>query len=90
MRVKGQVVGEWENVLPQPGMRFGWAPAGIDAIAYVNSNKRLSLLDRAGHTLEVAGTANVLLPAWSSDGKQIAYLQKKDKKKYSLMLVDIQ
>ena len=89
MRVKGQVVGEWENVLPQPGMRFGWAPAGIDAIAYVNSNKRLSLLDRAGHTLEVAGTANVLLPAWSSDGKQIAYLQKKDKKKYALMMVDV-
>jgi hypothetical protein len=89
MRLKGKVVGEWENVAPQPGMRFGWAPAGMDAMAFVNSKKRLSLLDREGHTVDVAGTADVLLPAWSPDGKQIAYLQKKDKKKYALMIVDL-
>ena len=34
-RFKGQVVGEWSNEVPQLGMRFGWAPAPMGALAYV-------------------------------------------------------
>ncbi|MGE5362029.1 MAG: hypothetical protein ACM3NQ_23685, partial [Bacteroidales bacterium] len=92
MRVKGQVVGEWENVAPQPGMRFGWSPATapITALAYAAQNKRLAVIDAQGHKQEIAATSNVLLPAWSTDGKRIAFLQKKDKKHYAVMAVDIQ
>ncbi len=89
MKVKGEVVGEWTNVPPQPGMRFGWAPAPIGAIAYAANNKKLTLLDKQGNKLEVAGTSDVLLPAWSTDGKRVAFLQKTGKKKYTLMLVDV-
>ncbi len=89
LRVKGQVVGEWVNQQPQPGQRFGWAPAPMGAAVFVDARKRLMLLDREGRTREVPGATEAVLPAWSPDGKQIAYLQKKDKKKYVLMVLDV-
>jgi hypothetical protein len=89
MKAKGQPLGEWANAHPEPGMRFGWAPSPMSVLAYVDRDKQLALLDREGHKLQVPGTMDVLFPAWSPDGKQIAYLQKKDKKKYSLMIVDV-
>ena len=90
MRFKGQVVGEWKNEYPQPGMRFGWAPAPMGVLAYAEADKRrLALLDSKGHKVVIPGTSDVLLPAWSTDGTRVAYLQKKSEQLYLLMVVDI-
>ncbi len=88
-RVKGQIVGEWTNQQPQPGKQMGWAPTPMTALAYVDPRKHLMLVDRDGRTREVPGAVDVMLPAWSTNGKQLAYLQKKDKKKYTLMVMDV-
>ncbi|HEY3381203.1 MAG TPA: hypothetical protein VGK32_05500 [Vicinamibacterales bacterium] len=89
MRLKGHVVGEWVNEAPLPGVRFGWAPAPMGVLAYVDADGRLALLDREGHKAPVGGTVNATLPAWSQDGLQIVYLQKKNQKLYLLMIADV-
>jgi hypothetical protein len=89
MRFKGQVVGEWTNEPPQPGMQYGWAPAPMGVLAYVDVNKRLALVGRDGHKVLVPGATNVLLPAWSDDGTRIVYLQKKSAHLYLLMIAGL-
>lgn len=89
VRLKGELIAEVQNRRLVPGTTFSWAPAPYAALAFVNSRKRLVILDRQGRKLEVPGTGDVLLPAWSQDGSQIAYLQKIDKKKYALTVVEI-
>ncbi|RPJ68912.1 MAG: hypothetical protein EHM24_20110, partial [Acidobacteria bacterium] len=65
---KGQLLMKLENEALLPGVRYGWAPAGVSALAYSDGKRRLVLVDRAGRTLEVPGATDVLLPAWSPDG----------------------
>lgn len=89
VKLKGQVIAELVNQSFVPGFTFGWAPSPMGILAYVDAKKRLTLVDREGRTREVPGATDALLPAWSPDGRQIAYLAKKDKKKYDLMIVDV-
>jgi len=89
MRFKGQVVAEWINEIPQPGMRFGWAPAPMGVLACVDADGRLALLDRDGHKALVPGASHALLPAWSLDGKRIVYLQKQSQTLYLLMIASV-
>jgi hypothetical protein len=89
LRLKGQVVGEWSDTPLQPGMRLGWSPAPMGLLAYVDAENHLALMDRQGRKLRVPGTASVLLPAWSLDGRQIVYLQKKNPKTYLLMVAGL-
>jgi len=89
VRLKGEVVAAAENQRLVPGLTFGWAPAPYAALAYVNGRKRLAIIDRDGRKMEVQGTADVLLPAWSPDGKKIAWLQKAGRKKFTLMEIDV-
>lgn len=89
IRLKGRLVEEAQNRRLVPGVNFGWAPAPIAALAFVNPKKHLAVVDREGRTFEVEGTRDVLLPAWSPDGRKIAFLQKIDRKKYALTVVDI-
>jgi Tol biopolymer transport system component len=72
-----------------PGLTFGWAPSPMGVLAFVDDKKRLVLIDRVGHKLEVPGATDVLLPAWSPDGTRIAYLQKKGKKAYTLNVIEV-
>jgi len=90
LRLKGEVILEVVNQPLRPGHTFSWAPAPLGRLAFADGKKRLCVLGRDGKKVEVAGTSEVILPAWSPDGKQIAYLQRKDKKKYTLMVVDVQ
>jgi hypothetical protein len=89
LRLKGQVVGEWVNETPQPGMRLGWAPAPMGLLAYTDAEGRLLISDREGRHVTVEGTKSAVLPAWSLDGRQLIYLQKKGSTLYSLMIADV-
>ena len=89
LRFKGTVVGEWSGEAPQPGMRIGWAPAPMGLLAYCDEQGRLRILDRDGRKLLVAGTKNALLPAWSTDGRHIVFLQKQSNRLYSLMVATV-
>jgi hypothetical protein len=89
LRFKGQVVGEWVNQPPQPGIRFGWAPGALGMLAYIDAEGRLLVIDREGHKLAVPGTSKALLPAWSLDATRIVYLQKKSARVYELRTVSI-
>jgi hypothetical protein len=48
------------------------------------------VLDPSGARQELAGPKSAVLPAWSDDGKRLAWLERKDKKKYELTIADIQ
>jgi hypothetical protein len=80
----GETVGEFVNERPVPGRTFSWGPRGTGIIAYTDREGHLKLLDQNQHKLTVAGVKDALLPAWSSDGTRIAYVQKSARRKYTL------
>jgi hypothetical protein len=88
LRLKGEVIGHWENEPMAPGLTFGWSPKGTTAIAYANTAGRLVIMDEQGRKHEV-DSSNVLLPAWSDDGTKLAWLERVDKKKYRLMVAPV-
>jgi hypothetical protein len=89
LRFKGQVVGEWVNETPQPGIRLGWAPAPMALLAHTDAEGRLLISDREGRHVTIPGTKNVLLPAWSMDGRQLLFLQKKSATLYALVVAAV-
>ena len=90
LRLKGQLIAEAKNQPLVPGFTFGWGPSRSGLLVFADTNGRLAILDRDGKKAEVPGTSNVVLPAGSPDAQQIVYLQKKDKKKFTLMVVEVQ
>jgi hypothetical protein len=80
LTLMGETVGYFEAMQFIPGYTFGWAPKDLSAIAYVNSSGHLAVMDKDKHKQQVEGTKNVLLPAWSTDGTKIAFLEKAGKK----------
>lgn len=90
LTLKSELVGEFVNQQFLPGYTFGWAPESSGAmIAYRNQAGRLSVMDAQGQKQEIAGTKDVILPAWSADGAKIAFLQKSGKNKYDLVIVNM-
>ena len=82
----GETVSEFLNQMPIPGLMFSWGPAGSGAIAYTDRELgHLMLLDRNKHKQTVAGVKDALLPAWSTDGTRLAWVQKSGRKKYTLV-----
>jgi Tol biopolymer transport system component len=47
------------------------------------------MMDNEGRKLVVAGAKSAYLPAWTTDGKRIAYLEKSGRKKYVLQVVEV-
>lgn len=91
MVLRGTTVGEFVNSVIVPGLTFGWGPKGTKVIAYADpKNGRVVVLDEKGDKREVAGTKDAILPAWSEDAKQIAWLQKDGKKKYILHVARVE
>ena len=81
MRLKGQVVGEWLNQPIVPGQSFGWGPTGSGVIAYADTNNRqLMILDKSGAKQKISDTKGVYAPAFSSDGKKLAWVEVRGKK----------
>ncbi len=81
----GEAVGEFVNQQAIPGLTFSWGPASSGAIAYTEREGRLMLLDRNGHRQHVGGAKDALLPAWSTDGTRLAWVQKTARRKYTLV-----
>jgi hypothetical protein len=82
----GEVVSEFLNQMPIPGLMFSWGPPGTGTIAYTDREQgHLMLLDRNKHKQTVSGVKDALLPAWSTDGTRLAWVQKSGRKKYALV-----
>ena len=81
----GQTVNEFVNEPPIPGLKFSWGPEASGAIACIDPDGRLTLLDQKKHKHTVPGVKDALLPAWSMDGARLAWVQKIGRKKYTLV-----
>jgi WD40-like Beta Propeller Repeat len=89
MRLKGEVIGEWVNTVIVPGLTFGWSPAALNLIAFSSKNEDLVIMDEQGRKQKIDTSKVTRLPAWSDDGKKLAFLEQKDRKKYVLSIVDV-
>lgn len=90
MKLHGQTIGEFVNSVIVPGLTFAWAPKGHQAIAYTEPKSgKIVLMDPKGKRQAVDGTKDALLPMWSHDGTQLAWLQKDGKKKYELKVAQL-
>jgi hypothetical protein len=84
--VFGETVSEFVNQKPIPGLMFSWGPPGSGTIAYTDREAgRLTLLDRNKHKQTLSGVKDALLPAWSTDGTRLAWVQKTGRRKYALL-----
>ena len=90
LRLMGEVVGEWTNVRPVPGVTFGWGPKGSNLIAFADKNGgSLVIMDKSGAKKKVDGTKDIMLPAWTADGTRIAYLQNHGHNKYAVVIAGV-
>jgi hypothetical protein len=87
--LKGESLGEWVNAAVLPGQTFGWAPRGLDAIALVDRDGQIVIMDAQGRKRPVAQTTRALFPAWSEDGRRLAFLERAGRKKLALKMVDV-
>ena len=91
LKFKGEVVGEFVNHPTVPGLTFGWAPKGTGLIAYADvKSGRLVLMNYGGDKQKIDGTRDVVLPAWSGSGEQLAYLEKRGRTKFVLFVASVQ
>ncbi len=89
LKLKNEVVGEFVNAPVIPGLTFSWGPAGSGLIAFTNSVGKVILMDDQVRQQELAGSKDAFLPAWTADGKRLAYLEKTGRKKFTLRIVDV-
>jgi len=80
----GTDIATWVNERPFPGARFSWGPRNSGALVYVGEKGQLVFFDQRKQKQTVASVKDTLLPAWSADGKRLAYLQKTGRKKFVL------
>jgi hypothetical protein len=85
----GHAIGQYVDEPLVPGTTFGWSPETLHAVAFASPNGHLQVWAIRGETEEAPGAKGVLLPAWSPDGSQIAYLQKIGRNHYALMQVAV-
>jgi hypothetical protein len=82
-------ISEAYNEWPKPGLTFSWGPAASGAIAFTDRDGRLYLFDQARHKRSVPGAKNARLPAWSTDGARLAWVQKTGRRTYALMMATL-
>ena len=89
LKLKGEVIGEFVNSVATPGLTYGWGPAASGLIAFSNPDGRVVIMDDQGRKQEISSSKSTLLPAWTDDGKRLAYLQRTSKDKVALHVVDV-
>jgi hypothetical protein len=90
LKLKGETIGEWVNEPVSPGVTYTWAPAPLRVIAFARRDGGpLIVFDEAGQKQELTAAKSAFLPAWSDDGKRLAWLEKKDRKKFDLMIAEV-
>jgi hypothetical protein len=89
LKLKGEVVGEFVNAPALPGTTFGWGPTGSGLIAFTAPDGKVVVMDTQSRKQEVPGSKDAYLPAWTTDGTRIAYLEKSGRKKFLLRVVDV-
>jgi hypothetical protein len=89
-KMKPEILGEWINDGVTPGSNYTWAPAPIHALAYAKrGGGPMTVLDDTGHHQDLSVAQAAILPAWSDDGKNLAWLERRDKKKVDLVVADV-
>ncbi|MEW5982653.1 MAG: hypothetical protein AB1806_09815 [Acidobacteriota bacterium] len=89
LRLKGQVIGEFVNAPAIPGLTFSWGPAGTGLVAFADPDGRIVIMDGQGRVHKLSGPKSASLPAWTADGKRLAYLEKTGRNKFTLHVVDV-
>lgn len=90
MVYKGEKIGEFINTVIVPGLTYGWGPKGTNVIAFsALKSGKVVILDEQGGKVEIDGSKDAILPAWSPDAKRIAWLQKDGKKKFQLYIAPV-
>lgn len=83
----GVEIGQWMTDEPKSGVTFGWGPAGSGALAFVDRQGKLTLMDKERRLRPIARTDRVRLPAWSPDGNYVAYLEPQGRSRFRLASV---
>jgi hypothetical protein len=86
----GQEVGYTLNEVAMAGGSYGWGPMGSAAIAFIDTTGRVTLFDRSKHKNVVATARGAMMPAWSGDGRRLAYVQKTGRDRFRLMAVTLE
>lgn len=90
MLLHGEIIGEYVNSVIVPGQTFGWGPKGTKVVAYsAHKSGRVVVMDDSGKKQEFESTKDTLFPAWSPDGRRIAWLQRDGRKTYILKVAKI-
>jgi hypothetical protein len=85
----GQEVGYTLNEVAMAGGSYGWGPFGSAAIAFIDTSGRVTLFDHSKHKNVVATAKGAMMPAWSTDGRRLAYVQKAGRDRYRLMALTL-
>lgn len=89
MKLKGEAIGEWVNAGIVPGLTFGWSPAALNMIAFSVKQEDVVVMDEQGRKHKIDTSGATRLPAWSDDGKRLAYLEHKGGRRFALQVVEI-
>jgi hypothetical protein len=89
LKLKGRLLCTFVNTPVMLGLMYGWAPEGLQAIAYANERRALVVMDSTGTQYEIKGTKGVLLPAWSTDGRRIAWVSQQGRKKLAIKTTEV-
>ena len=85
----GEEIGYFLNEVAMAGGTYGWGPSGSGAIAFVDPAGRVTLFDRAKHRKVLVTAKGAAMPAWSSDGARVAYVQRMGRDRYRLMAITV-
>ncbi len=87
-RVHDEQIGRWVNKAAVPGETFGWGPEDTGLVAFVDARGQV-ILRGPRERQAIPNVKDALMPAWSRDGKRLAYVQKTGRRKYLLYWVSI-